>query len=170
MEQLYFEKLHKEWPIKPNATNAVEEYQAKHQIRLPEAYVEFISRLGDLHLWLWLGQTMIRCDFREIDVVIDKAHNCLREVQANIGEFFPFAIDHADYFWFFRLNEGDNPAVYYFDSAVYDAKFQEALVLEIPMEPVAASTGLPHGMTKVTDTFTEFIYFFAERDKTLKLD
>lgn len=142
---LYFEANRKVGPIEEQFKKGIEQYQASHPVRLPAAYIEFVSRGGDGALWNWLGGANIICFFAYIDKIIQYSHESLQEVGADIGEFFPFLLIHADYFWFFRLDEGDDPPVYMFNPQVYQA-------IAPPITP------WPRGVEKVTNSFTEFVF------------
>lgn len=146
MEKLYFEGYKPLGEFSTYRLERINQYEQTHQIQLPAAYVEFVCRAGDVLLDGWLGGGVIT-SFDKIDFRVRESKVELTEAGADIGEFVPFTF-YNGVFCFFYQTDGDNPPVYQFDAGRFYAH-------------APAVDGLPKGVIKLENSFTEFVFKYA---------
>lgn len=88
---------------------------------LPQSYIEFMSRMGDGTNGEFMGGES--CFMNEIEYLKEGALELLEENESKqilTDEEFVFWMCQGCMFCFFKLNEGDNPPVYFYDESGED--------------------------------------------------
>jgi hypothetical protein len=112
--------------------------------KLPRAYIEFMSAMGNGGRFM-KGHS---CFMNEIFTLKQGAEELLEEnnfCESLTDNDFVFFMSQGCLFCFFKLDEGDNPPVYYYNEASEQTKFY-----------------------RITDSFSEFLMrFYDKYDSTL---
>lgn len=88
--------------------------------KLPQAYIEFMSVMGNGTNGYMAGDS---CFMNEIDDLEQGAYDLLEENESKnklSDESFVFWMSQGCMFCFFKLNEGDNPPVYFYNESGED--------------------------------------------------
>ena len=133
--------------IKPASINQVNDLEKKLSIKLPLVLSEFFLLVGNNYDIIWDGGGGDTIE--SIDYTLNLSKELLNEASLDLEEIFPFSSYNDDQFLFIYLNEGDNPPVYKFEVELWYCGDDYI--------PESSSWGLPKGISKVADSFSQMI-------------
>lgn len=144
LNQLLLQLKKKNISIKPSSKKQMEYLVSMvGERKLPQAYIEFMSVMGNGTNGYMAGDS---CFMNEIEDLEQGAYDLLEENESkNIlsDDSFVFWMSQGCMFCFFKLNEGDNPPVYFYNESEED-KF-----------------------LKIAHSFTEFLFNRLEMNENL---
>ena len=134
--------------IAPASLDEIESIEKEYNIFIPKSLKEFFLLVGNDYNFLWeaSGQaklSMVGYNFR-------LSQTLLKECQVEFSKnYFVFSSYSGDQFLFVYLDEGDDPAVYLFETELFycgdNYKFG------------SSTWGYPKGVSKIADSFSELI-------------
>ncbi len=144
INQLLLQLKKKNISIKPSSKKQMEDLVSMvGKRKLPQAYIEFMSVMGNRTNGYMAGDS---CFMNEIKDLKKGAYDLLKENESkNIltDESFVFWMSQGCMFCFFKLNEGDNPPVYFYNESGKDE------------------------FIKIAHSFTEFLFNRLEMNENL---
>lgn len=111
--------------LKPCTEEEISTIEEKLERPLPKAYNEFL---------LWMGhgagrfQAGTQCFYQDLSNIQEWAHGLLEEnnfPESLPDDAFTFLMHQGYQFMFFRLSEGEDPAVYYYHEAMHKTTFEK---------------------------------------------
>ena len=134
--------------IEPSNEAKIIELERQKEIDFPRAIFEFFLLAGEDYNSLFDG--IGACSLKRIDYNINLAKELLADRDMDFEKkYFPFASYSGDQFLFIYLDEGDDPAVYRFETELYFCG--EDYIQG------SSSWGYPKGVSKVSDSFSKMI-------------
>jgi hypothetical protein len=120
---------------------------------LPAAIREFLELTGDDYDFLYGGGTSSK--LRDVPYNVKLAKNLLDKFSVDLsGRIFPFTSYSDDLFFFVYPADGDDPPVYRFESELW-YRGDEYIA-------GSSTSGLPRGVTKLDEHFSNFISGLAQ--------
>lgn len=139
--------------IKNSSKMTVNAIEQLHNIKFPTALFEFLVLAGEDYDDIFDG--MGACKLSRLGYNIDLSNKLLADRNLKFSkEFLPFASLSGDQFMFVYLDEGDDPAVYRFETELFYCGDDYI--------PGSGSWGYPKGVSKVADSFSGMINSLVE--------
>jgi hypothetical protein len=148
MKVEYLKNLVEYHNLNPTDLAKINLLEKKIGFPFPIAFKEFLYLTGEDYDMLLRGGGGMPQNIDKLPTINSIANDILKNCNTTIDNFFPF-LEYVDQFLFFFIHEGDNPPVYRFEKELYYCGDDYI--------PNASSWGLPKGILKVADSFTEMI-------------
>jgi len=157
MEVRYLNKLKDNIQLfndaKPSSIEKIIEIEFEFDIQLPQAVKEFFLLTGNDYDMMLRGGGGAKQGVNNLKYIRDVSFDLLKSTGSEIENIFPF-LEYADQFLFVYLTEGDNPAVYRFET--------ELFYCGDDYMPGSSTWGYPKGVSKVADSFSSMINSVVE--------
>ncbi|OWP84397.1 hypothetical protein BWK59_05570 [Flavobacterium davisii] len=152
MEIKYLNKLKDNFQLfkdsKPSSIEKIDALENELSIQLPKTVKEFLFLTGDDYDMMLRGGGGAKQGIENMDYIRDVSFNLLKSTGQEIKNIFPF-LEYADQFLFYFLDEGDDPAVYRFET--------ELFYCGDDYMPDSSKSGYPKGVSKVAYSFSSMI-------------
>lgn len=138
---------------RPSSIAKITEIELEFDIQLPQTIKEFFLLTGDDYDMMLRGGGGAKQGVENLKHIRDVSFALLKSTGSEIKSIFPF-LEYADQFLFVYLTDGDDPAVYRFETELFHCGEDYM--------PGSSTWGYPKGVSKVADSFSSMINSVVE--------